>query len=130
MFVDNIQLSCVLHIVNLSTADTVILFDSDHNLQNDLQAMARCHRIGQKKPVHVYRFISENTIGKRLYNLMYRFPLLIILPNNPILLYIVEERMLRKIDRKLYLDALVNGRRRVDFNCKLDESVCIYHDII
>lgn len=39
--------------LNLQTADTCILFDSDWNPQPDLQAMARVHRIGQKKTVHV-----------------------------------------------------------------------------
>ncbi|KXS19150.1 hypothetical protein M427DRAFT_132185 [Gonapodya prolifera JEL478] len=48
--------------INLETADTVILFDSDWNPQNDLQAMARAHRIGQTKHVNVYRFISKDTI--------------------------------------------------------------------
>jgi len=38
--------------VNLATADTVVIFDSDWNPQNDLQAQARAHRIGQKKQVH------------------------------------------------------------------------------
>jgi len=61
--------------LNLETADTVIIFDrfvnnclryvSDWNPQNDLQAMARCHRIGQKKVVNVYRFVSKGT-----YNLI------------------------------------------------------------
>lgn len=37
--------------INLATADTVIIFDSDWNPQNDLQAMSRAHRIGQKKQV-------------------------------------------------------------------------------
>lgn len=37
--------------ITLTSADTVILYDSDWNPQNDLQAMARCHRIGQKKEV-------------------------------------------------------------------------------
>ncbi len=37
--------------VNLATADTVIIFDSDWNPQNDLQAQARAHRIGQTKQV-------------------------------------------------------------------------------
>jgi SWI/SNF-related matrix-associated actin-dependent regulator of chromatin subfamily A member 5 len=37
--------------VNLQTADTLILFDSDWNPQVDMQAMARVHRIGQTKPV-------------------------------------------------------------------------------
>ena len=37
--------------VNLATADTVVIFDSDWNPQNDIQAQARAHRIGQKKQV-------------------------------------------------------------------------------
>jgi chromodomain-helicase-DNA-binding protein 1 len=37
--------------VNLATADTVVIFDSDWNPQNDLQAQARAHRIGQKNQV-------------------------------------------------------------------------------
>ncbi|KAJ1996351.1 ATP-dependent DNA helicase Hrp3 [Coemansia umbellata] len=48
--------------INLETADTVILYDSDFNPQADMQAMARAHRIGQKKQVSVYRFVSRNTI--------------------------------------------------------------------
>lgn len=48
--------------INLVTADTVIIFDSDWNPQNDLQAMSRAHRIGQTKPVNVYRFISKGTM--------------------------------------------------------------------
>ena len=45
--------------INLATADTVIIFDSDWNPQNDLQAMARAHRIGQKKQVSIYRYGPE-----------------------------------------------------------------------
>jgi chromodomain-helicase-DNA-binding protein 1 len=48
--------------INLETADTVIIFDSDYNPQNDLQAMARAHRIGQKNHVKIYRFVSKGTI--------------------------------------------------------------------
>ncbi|CEL60902.1 chromodomain-helicase-DNA-binding protein 1 [Rhizoctonia solani AG-1 IB] len=48
--------------INLETADTVIIFDSDWNPQNDLQAMARAHRIGQKSHVSVYRFVSKGTV--------------------------------------------------------------------
>lgn len=52
--------------INLMTADTVILFDSDWNPQADLQAMARAHRIGQKNPVTVYRFVSKDTIEEEV----------------------------------------------------------------
>ncbi|EJS41615.1 isw2p [Saccharomyces arboricola H-6] len=52
--------------INLVAADTVILFDSDWNPQADLQAMDRAHRIGQKKQVHVYRFVTENAIEEKV----------------------------------------------------------------
>lgn len=52
--------------INLATADTVILFDSDWNPQADLQAMARAHRIGQKKPVTIYRFVSKDTVEEEV----------------------------------------------------------------
>ncbi|ODQ78363.1 hypothetical protein BABINDRAFT_19811, partial [Babjeviella inositovora NRRL Y-12698] len=52
--------------INLTAADSVILFDSDWNPQVDLQAMDRVHRIGQTKPVVVYRFATANTIEQIL----------------------------------------------------------------
>ncbi|ODV79301.1 uncharacterized protein CANTADRAFT_51298 [Suhomyces tanzawaensis NRRL Y-17324] len=52
--------------INLTTADIVILFDSDWNPQADLQAMDRAHRIGQKKQVKVYRFVTENAIEEKV----------------------------------------------------------------
>ena len=45
----------------------VIIFDSDWNPQNDSQATARCHRIGQKKDVKVYRLITRNTYEQELF---------------------------------------------------------------
>ncbi|KAH8927151.1 hypothetical protein BT69DRAFT_1238228, partial [Atractiella rhizophila] len=48
--------------INLETADTVIIFDSDWNPQNDLQAQARAHRIGQKNHVSVYRFLTKGSV--------------------------------------------------------------------
>lgn len=47
--------------INLTTARVVIIFDSDWNPQNDLQAIARAHRIGQKFEVQVYRLITSKT---------------------------------------------------------------------
>ena len=52
--------------INLMTADTVIIFDSDWNPQADLQAMARAHRIGQTRPVSVYRLVSKDTIEEEI----------------------------------------------------------------
>jgi SWI/SNF-related matrix-associated actin-dependent regulator of chromatin subfamily A member 5 len=67
--------------INLQTADIVVLYDSgnrvfpqssprrfffsDWNPQMDLQAQDRAHRIGQKKTVHVYRFVTEHTIEEK-----------------------------------------------------------------
>eukprot|EP01012_Entosiphon_sulcatum_P029158 TRINITY_DN3546_c0_g1_i1.p1 TRINITY_DN3546_c0_g1~~TRINITY_DN3546_c0_g1_i1.p1 ORF type:complete len:1055 (+),score=207.89 TRINITY_DN3546_c0_g1_i1:41-3166(+) len=53
--------------INLQTADTCILFDSDWNPQADLQAQDRCHRIGQKKPVTVLRLITDGTVEEKVY---------------------------------------------------------------
>ncbi|KAG2220859.1 hypothetical protein INT45_010921 [Circinella minor] len=54
--------------INLTAADTCIIFDSDWNPQNDLQAQARCHRIGQTKPVQIYRLICRNTYEKDMFD--------------------------------------------------------------
>jgi len=47
--------------ITLTAADTAVIFDSDWNPQADLQAMARCHRIGQTKAVRVYRLVCRGT---------------------------------------------------------------------
>lgn len=52
--------------INLTAADTVIIFDSDWNPQADLQAQDRCHRIGQTRPVVVYRLVTANTVDQRI----------------------------------------------------------------
>jgi len=54
--------------INLTAADTVIIFDSDWNPQNDLQAQARVHRIGQKKAVKIYRLITRNTYEREMFD--------------------------------------------------------------
>ena len=66
--------------INLQSADTCILYDSDWNPQADAQAMARVHRIGQTKPVAVFRLVTANT---------------------------VEERIVARAHKKLYMDAVV-----------------------
>lgn len=72
--------------INLATADTVILFDSDWNPQADLQAQDRAHRLGQTKPVQVYRFVTEGT---------------------------VEEKIVERAELKLKIDALVIQQGRL-----------------
>ncbi|ONM08730.1 chromatin complex subunit A 106 [Zea mays] len=69
--------------INLTSADTCILYDSDWNPQMDQQAMDRCHRIGQTRPVHVYRLATS---------------------------YSVEERIIKKAFGKLKLEHVVIGK--------------------
>lgn len=77
--------------INLTSADTVVLYDSDWNPQADLQAMDRAHRIGQTKQVVVYRFITESAI---------------------------EERVLERAAQKLRLDQLVIQQGRAQQQAK------------
>merc|ERR1719356_1632943 len=82
--------------INLATADIVILYDSDWNPQVDLQAMDRAHRLGQTKPVQVFRFVSEGT---------------------------VEEKIIERADRKLFLDAAVIQQGQLaEQNSKLSKT--------
>lgn len=83
--------------INLTSADIVILFDSDWNPQADLQAMDRAHRIGQTKQVKVFRFISENAI---------------------------EEKVLERAAQKLRLDQLViqQGRNNGGLETKTNKN--------
>jgi SWI/SNF-related matrix-associated actin-dependent regulator of chromatin subfamily A member 5 len=66
--------------INLASASDVVLLDQDWNPQITLQAEARAHRIGQKNPVTVYKLVSQGT---------------------------VEEQMMGRIQKKLYLSAKV-----------------------
>lgn len=77
--------------INLTSADIVILYDSDWNPQADLQAMDRAHRIGQTKQVVVYRFVTENAI---------------------------EEKVLERAAQKLRLDQLVIQQGRAQPGAK------------
>lgn len=52
--------------LNLQTADTVIIFDSDWNPHQDLQAQDRAHRIGQKNEVRVLRLVTVNSVEERI----------------------------------------------------------------
>ncbi|KIW76376.1 hypothetical protein Z517_11122 [Fonsecaea pedrosoi CBS 271.37] len=77
--------------INLTSANIVILYDSDWNPQADLQAMDRAHRIGQTKQVVVFRFVTENAI---------------------------EEKVLERAAQKLRLDQLVIQQGRAQQQVK------------
>lgn len=55
--------------LNLTGADTVIFMEHDWNPMNDLQAMDRAHRLGQKKVVNVYRIITKGTLEEKIMGL-------------------------------------------------------------
>ncbi|XP_024359262.1 CHD3-type chromatin-remodeling factor PICKLE isoform X2 [Physcomitrium patens] len=71
--------------INLATADTVIIYDSDWNPHADLQAMARAHRLGQQNKVMIFRLVTRGTI---------------------------EERMMQMTKKKMVLEHLVVGRMK------------------
>lgn len=53
--------------MSLQSANRVIVFDASWNPVEDLQAIFRCHRYGQLKPVYVYRFLAAGTLEEVIY---------------------------------------------------------------
>ncbi|KAI6228682.1 hypothetical protein M3Y99_01199800 [Aphelenchoides fujianensis] len=62
--------------INLATADTVLIFDSDWNPHADIQAFSRAHRIGQKNKVLIFRFVTRNSVEERIQTVAKRKMLL------------------------------------------------------
>lgn len=58
--------------LNLQTADTVIIFDSDFNPHQDLQAQDRAHRIGQKMEVRIFRLVTEKSVEEKILEIAHR----------------------------------------------------------
>ncbi|KAL4917070.1 SNF2 family N-terminal domain-containing protein [Aspergillus aurantiobrunneus] len=89
--------------INLTGADTVIFYDLDWNPAMDKQCQDRCHRIGQTRDVHIYRFVSE---------------------------YTIESNILRKANQKRMLDDVViqEGEFTTDYFTKLDVRDMIGND--
>uniref|UniRef100_A0ACD5UEK8 Uncharacterized protein n=1 Tax=Avena sativa TaxID=4498 RepID=A0ACD5UEK8_AVESA len=58
--------------LNLIGADTVIIHDMDFNPQMDRQAEDRCHRIGQQKPVTIYRLVAKDSVDEKIYDIARR----------------------------------------------------------
>ncbi|KAI9667513.1 MAG: hypothetical protein M1821_000329 [Bathelium mastoideum] len=70
--------------LNLTAATEVVFLDEDWNPQSTIQAESRAHRIGQTKPVTIYKLCTQGT---------------------------VEEQMLSRIRKKLYLSAKITEPR-------------------
>lgn len=52
--------------INLATADTVMILDPDFNPHQDLQAVSRCHRIGQRKPVLCFQLTTKDSVEEKI----------------------------------------------------------------
>lgn len=52
--------------INLATADTVIIMDPDFNPHQDIQALSRAHRIGQKKKVLCFQLVTKDSVEERI----------------------------------------------------------------
>lgn len=61
--------------INLTGADTVIFYDSDWNPTMDAQAQDRCHRIGQTRDVHIYRY--DQNILNNILSILFEIILII-----------------------------------------------------
>ncbi|ODH50500.1 hypothetical protein GX48_03318 [Paracoccidioides brasiliensis] len=90
--------------INLTGADTVIFYDLDWNPAMDKQCQDRCHRIGQTRDVHIYRFVSE---------------------------YTIESNILRKANQKRMLDDVIiqEGEFTTDYFQKLDVRDMLGDDV-
>ncbi len=55
--------------LNLCSANVVIMFDHDYNPMNDLQAIDRAHRIGQKNILNVYRLMTKDTLEEKIMSI-------------------------------------------------------------
>ena len=58
--------------MNLTGADTCIFHDLDFNPQNDRQAEDRCHRLGQTRPVTVYKLVAAETVDAKIAEIAMR----------------------------------------------------------
>ncbi|TGZ77678.1 hypothetical protein EX30DRAFT_398375 [Ascodesmis nigricans] len=91
--------------INLTGADTVIFYDLDWNPAMDKQCQDRCHRIGQTRDVHIYRFVSE---------------------------YTIESNILRKSEQKRMLDDVIiqEGDFTTDYFHKLSIADMLGEDVV
>lgn len=98
--------------LNLTGADTVVIHDMDFNPQIDRQAEDRCHRIGQTKPVTIYRYLSilvlnSLTLGKSTKPWFFFFFFFVGKTKRLVTKGTVDENVYEIAKRKLVLDAAV-----------------------
>ncbi len=97
-------------------ADTAIIYDSDWNPQMDLQAQDRCHRIGQSKPVIVYRLVTANTIDEKMIraaNSKRKLDKMIIQKGH---FFRASDQFIRNESQEFSLQELLNVLQSTDFN--------------
>ncbi|XP_027147811.1 protein CHROMATIN REMODELING 4 [Coffea eugenioides] len=115
--------SCGLGI-NLATADTVIIYDSDFNPHADIQAMNRAHRIGQSNRLLVYRLVVRASVEERILQLAKKKLMLDHLFVNKFDSPKEVEDILRWGTEELFGDSLsVNGKDAGENNCSKDEAI-------
>ncbi|KAJ6393894.1 hypothetical protein OIU77_023184 [Salix suchowensis] len=114
--------SCGLGI-NLATADTVIIYDSDFNPHADIQAMNRAHRIGQSKRLLVYRLVVRASVEERILQLARKKLMLDQLFVNKSGSQKEVEDILRWGTEELFSDSSsVNGKDNSDNNINKDKD--------
>lgn len=115
--------SCGLGI-NLATADTVIIYDSDFNPHADIQAMNRAHRIGQSKRLLVYRLVVRASVEERILQLAKKKLMLDQLFVNKSGSQKEVEDILKWGTEELFIDsASTNGKDAGENNNNKDERV-------
>ncbi|KAG6641461.1 protein CHROMATIN REMODELING 4-like isoform X2 [Carya illinoinensis] len=115
--------SCGLGI-NLATADTVIIYDSDFNPHADIQAMNRAHRIGQSKRLLVYRLVVRASVEERILQLAKKKLMLDQLFVNKSGSQKEVEDILKWGTEELFNDSYsMYGKDTVEFNNNKDEAV-------
>ncbi|XP_044509205.1 protein CHROMATIN REMODELING 4-like isoform X2 [Mangifera indica] len=115
--------SCGLGI-NLATADTVIIYDSDFNPHADIQAMNRAHRIGQSNRLLVYRLVVRASVEERILQLAKKKLMLDQLFVNKSGSQKEVEDILRWGTEELFNDSTgMNGKDTGENNCNIEEAV-------
>mmetsp|Transcript_27842 Transcript_27842/g.31267 ORF Transcript_27842/g.31267 Transcript_27842/m.31267 type:complete len:1081 (-) Transcript_27842:1872-5114(-) len=97
--------------INLTSADTCIIHDLDFNPFNDLQAEDRCHRIGQKLSVTVYKLVTSDTVDEDIYKMQEK--------KSKMNAAIMDSSTSRKEKKNILKSVLTKARCDVDSDCEI-----------